>query len=177
MIGIVSSGFSSYNRQRCLCLRDLFCMPVLSETLKILLHWWTVCAPVERATLFLPNIRKKKRCWYFICAGHSHILTSHLTAGHAAWARGCKHFLPNKRPAESALASLPFPPRGGTGHSSRLCGRQFQPQGYVISVHHSQQYSSHSSSAHKNTTSLANHFSSREVLANKMWGWRGGGKL
>lgn len=34
-------------------------------------------------------------------------------------ARGCKHFLPNKQPAESALASLPFPPRGGTGPQQR----------------------------------------------------------
>lgn len=102
---------------------------------------------------------------YFIYTGHSHILTSHCTAGHAAWERGCKHFLPNEWPADSALTSLPFPPWGGTCHSSRLCGRQFQPQGYVISVHHSQQCSSHSGSAHKNTTSLANHFSCRDVLA------------
>ena len=33
--------------------------------------------------------------------------------------RGCKHFLPNKQPAQSALASLPFPPRGGTGPQQR----------------------------------------------------------
>ena len=66
--------------------------------------------------------------------------------------RGCKHFLPNKQPADSALASLlpsppslPLPPRGGTGRSSRLCGRQLQPQGCVISVHHSQQRGSLSS--------------------------------
>lgn len=144
-------------------------MPILSETVKMQLHWWTVCAQVEQATLFLSNIGKKNCCWYFICMGHSHFLTSHLTAGHFAWERGCKHFLPNKQPAESALASPPFPPWGGTGHSGRLCGRQFQPQGYVISVHHSQQYSSHSSSTLKNTTGLANHFSSREVLANKKW--------
>lgn len=143
---------------------------MLSGTVKKQLHWWSVW--VEQPTLFLSNIRKKKeRRWYFICTGHSHFLTSHLTAGHAAWERerGCKHFLPSKQPAESALVSLPFPPWGGTGHSSRRCGRQFQPQGYVISVHHSLQYSSQSSSAHKNTTGLANHFSRGEALANKRW--------
>ncbi len=104
MTGIVSSGFSSYDGQRCLCLRDLFCMPVLSETLKILLQ-------VERATIFLSNIRKKKRCWYFICVGHSHILTSHLTAGHAAWGREDANtsYLTSRRQSQPSPPSLFLP--------------------------------------------------------------------
>lgn len=102
------------------------------------------------------NIRKKRHCWYYICTGHSHILASHLTAGHAAWERGCEHFLPNKQPSRVSPRLLPF--------SSLRCNRPLQqtlwPQGYTISVHHSQEYSSHFDSAHKYPTSFANHFSS-----------------
>lgn len=53
-----------------------------------------------------------------MCPGHAHILTSHLTAGHAAWEGGCEHFRPNKQPALSAAASPPslFLPEVETGH-------------------------------------------------------------
>lgn len=127
------------------------------------------CVCTNGASNLIPvkQSKKKKHCWYFR-RGHSHILASHLPS----WS--CKLESEREDANTSYLTgsrqnqpSRPFPPRGGTGLSSRLCGRQFQPQCYVISVHHSQQCSSHSSSAHKDTSSLANHFSSREALANK----------
>lgn len=105
---------------------------------------------------------KEEALLILCCSGHSHILTSHLTAGRATPERGCNHFLPNKQPSPPSL----FLPEVETGLSSRVCGRRLQPQGCVISVRHSQQYGSHGDSAHKKTQpSSANHFSSEEVLA------------
>lgn len=82
---------------------------------------------------------KEEALLILCCSGHSHILTSHLTAGRAAPERGCNHFLPNKQPSPPSL----FLPKVETGLSSRVCSCRLQPQGCVISVRHSQQYGSH----------------------------------
>lgn len=118
-----------------------------------------------KQTRLIPAPRSKEEAQLIFC------LCSPLPLPHQSpyrWLlRGCKHFLPNKQPAESACLPPFFLPAVALG-----LGHQFQPQGYVISVHHSQQHGSQSSSTrtHTHTASLANHFSSREVLANKKWG-------
>lgn len=77
--------------------------------------------------------------------------------------RGCKHFLPHKQPAEWGRAFLPF-------SSQRL------HRASVIAPSHKAALSLSTipsntapTHTHTHTTSLANHFSSRGVLANKKW--------
>ena len=94
--------------------------------------------------------------------------------------RGCEHFLPNKQPAQSALASLPFPPlrwirpQRQTLWSSVPATRLRYLRPPLPAIRLPQQQQQQQQQQHTNTAGLANHSSSREVLANKKWG--AGGK-
>lgn len=127
---------------------------------------------MEQATLFLSNIRKKKRCRYVICTDHSHILTSHLTAGQREDAN--TSYLTSSRQSQPSPPSLPFPPlRWNRPQRQTLWSsvpatrlRYLRPPLPAIQLPQQQQQQQR----HTNTAGLANHSSSREVLANKKWG-------
>lgn len=137
-----SSGFSSSNRQR--YVKRIYFVHASSFP-----KMEKYCKIVETGDRIPVKRRKEEPPLVFYLFGgplpHPHKSPYSCLRGSRGREDANTSYLTSSRQSRPSPPSLPLPPRGGTGRSSRLCGRQLQPQGYVISVHHSQQRSSLSS--------------------------------